>query len=93
MPEFRDKREGLDTKGQHRRNLWVLEMFCILSEVVVARIYLNIKMQGLAQWCSGSASAAQGSPVQIPGRDMAPLSKQCCGRRPTYKVEEDGHRC
>ena len=34
-----------------------------------------------------SASAAQGSPVQIPGVDVAPL-----GRRPTYNVEEDGHR-
>ena len=22
-----------------------------------------------------------------------PLVKPCCGRRPTYKVEEDGHRC
>ena len=38
-------------------------------------------------------SAAQGSPVQIPGADMALLGKQCCGRRPTYKVEEDGHGC
>ena len=23
----------------------------------------------------------------------APLVKLCCGRRPTYKVEEDAHRC
>src|SRR3712207_8734908 len=23
----------------------------------------------------------------------APLVKPCCGRRPTYKVEEDGHGC
>ena len=22
-----------------------------------------------------------------------PLVKPCCGRRPTYKIEEDGHRC
>ena len=29
-----------------------------------------------------------------PGADMAPHGKTpCCGRRPTYKVEEDGHGC
>ena len=39
-----------------------------------------------------SALAARGSPVQIPGPDMAPLGKPCCGRHPTYKVEEDGLR-
>ena len=37
-----------------------------------------------------SASVARGSPVWILGADMAPLSKSCCGRHPTYKVEEDG---
>ena len=25
-----------------------------------------------------------------PGVDMAQLGTPCCGRRPTYKVEEDG---
>ena len=38
-----------------------------------------------------SALVARGSPVQIPGVDMAPLVKPCCGRHPTYKLEEDGH--
>ena len=40
-----------------------------------------------------SASAAWGSPVQILGADMAPLGTPCCGRRPTYKVEEGEHGC
>ena len=39
------------------------------------------------------ASAPQGSPVQIPGADMVLLVKTCCGRHPTYKVEEDGNVC
>ena len=49
--------------------------------------------EGLAWWHSGSALAPQGSPVQIPGADMAPLGKPCCGRLPTYKVEGDEHGC
>ena len=40
-----------------------------------------------------SALATQGLLVRIPGADMALLVKSHCGRRPTYKVEEDGHRC
>ena len=43
--------------------------------------------------CAHSTSVAWGSPVQIPGVDMAALVKPCCGRCPTYKVEEDGHGC
>ena len=39
-----------------------------------------------------SALETQGSQVQIPGTDLAPLIKQCCGSIP-YKVEEDWHRC
>ena len=42
---------------------------------------------------SRSALAARGSPVWILGADMAPFGKSCCGRRPTYKEEEDGHGC
>ena len=48
---------------------------------------------GTAVKFAHSASVARGSPVRIPGVDMAPLVKPCCGRRPTYKVEEDGHGC
>ena len=32
-----------------------------------------------------------GSLIWILGVDMAPLSKPCCGRGPTYKVAEDEH--
>ena len=42
---------------------------------------------------ASSNLAAGASQVRIPGADMAPLGKPCCGRRPTYKVEEDGHGC
>ena len=48
---------------------------------------------GSAVKFSHSASAARGSPVRIPGADMALLGKPCCGQRPTYKVEDDGHGC
>ena len=40
-----------------------------------------------------SASVAGASPVRIPGADVAPLGKPCCGRCPTSKVEEDGQGC
>ena len=43
--------------------------------------------------CACSALAARGSQVQIPGADVAPRGKPCSGRRPTLKVEEDGHGC
>ena len=48
---------------------------------------------GAADKFACSTSGAQGSPVQILGANMAPLGKPCCGRRPTYKVEEHGHGC
>ena len=48
---------------------------------------------GTAVKFARSASAAPGSSVWIPGADMVLLGTPCCGRRPTYKVEEDGHGC
>ena len=46
----------------------------------------------VAQWLSVHVPL-RGSLVQIPGVDMASLGTPCCGRSPTYKVEEDGHGC
>ena len=58
------------------------------------------KNRKIGGWSRGTAvkftlsiSGARGSPVRIPGADMAPPGKPCCGRRPTYKVEEDGKGC
>ena len=43
--------------------------------------------------CPRSGLAARCSPLWIPGADMALLGTPCCGRCPTYKVEEHGHGC
>ena len=48
---------------------------------------------GTAVKCACSALAAQGLLVQIPGVDMVPHGKPCCGRHLTYKVDENGHGC
>ena len=51
------------------------------------------RLGGVAVKCAHSISAARGSPVRIPGADIARLGKPCCGRHPMYKVEEAGHGC
>ncbi len=48
---------------------------------------------GTAVKCACSTLAARGLPVWIPGVNMALLGMPCCGKRPTYNVEEAGHRC
>ena len=40
-----------------------------------------------------SASVAQGSQVRIPGAGLHTTCQAMLRRRPTYKVEEDEHRC
>ena len=64
-----------------------LDTYFLLIKVVEGR------PGGTVVKCARSASVAQGSLVWIPGADMALLGKPCCGRRPIYKVEEDGHGC
>ena len=60
---------------------------------LVSRGKLRGQPGGAAVKCTCSALATLGSLVRILGADMALLGKPCCGRRPTYKVEEDGHGC
>ena len=61
----------------------------LCPDVMELILYSRGQPSGAAVWCACSASAAWGSPVWIPGVDTAPLAKPCCGRHPTYKVEED----
>ena len=48
---------------------------------------------GAAVKCTRFTLVARGSQAGIPGVDMALCIKPCCGRHPTYNVEEDGHGC
>ena len=48
---------------------------------------------GAAVRFAHSSSAAWGSPVQIPGVDLCTAYQAMLWQHPTYKVEEDGHRC
>ena len=52
---------------------------------------MGAQLGGTAVKYTHSNSAAPGLLVWIPGADIALLSTPGCGRRPTYKVEEDGH--
>ena len=42
---------------------------------------------------SHSASAARSLLVRIPSADLRTAYQTMLWRRPTYKIEEDGHRC
>ena len=63
-------------------------------------IVLRIKIDKLGGWPSNvmvkfvhSALAAQGSRVQIPGRDVHTLHQAMLWWHPSYKIGEDCHRC
>ena len=75
----------------------MLTVSCDSFETFMYIFLLHKKVRGrpgdAAVKCAHSASVAQGSLVRIPGVDMALHDKPCCGRRPTYKVEEDEHGC
>ena len=70
--------------------------FSLLKSFICISKHVSLGAGPVAQRLSSHVllqQPAQGSPVQIPGADMTPLGKPCCGRHPTYKVEEDGHGC
>ena len=82
--------------------LHITPLYQLLTNQLIPNILLNFfilkghfpgRTSGTVVKFARSTSAAQGSSVQIPGEDMAPLGTPCCGRHPTYKVEEDGHGC
>ena len=79
----------LPTYQRNKKNLKVT----LEQTAGLLKEYLRGWPSGAAVKCARSASVAQGSPVWIPGADMAPLGMLCCVRRPTYKVEEDRHGC
>ena len=76
-------------------NAYSSPFFLLLHDVQILYEDLGLRGQpgGAVVKFPCFASAAQGLPVRIPGADMAPLGKPRSGRRPTYKVEEDGHGC
>ena len=49
----------------------------------------------VAQWLSAHVPLLShpGFAGSDPGCGHALIGTPCCGRRPTYKVEEDGHGC
>ena len=77
----------------HNKTTW--NTFKTIYYIKTMYVNKNIRGQpgGPAVKCTRSTSVARGSPVRIPGADMAPLGMPCWGRRATYKVEEDGHGC
>ena len=75
------------SKENSDNNTFYFSLQCMINS------YFGGRPGGTVIKFARSASAAWGPPVRILGADMAPLGKPCCGGRPTYKVEEDGHGC
>ena len=70
------------------------EIYIYIYIRVYLRCYFGASKISEGGWPCGtvvkrahSASVARGSPVRIPGADMARLGMPCCGRRPTYKKQ------
>ena len=60
--------------------------------VKLKNVCLGDQPSGAAVKCACSASAAQGSPVWIPGANLHTTHQAMLWRCPTHKIEEDWHR-
>ena len=80
--------------------LWIIFVFLLAHlcfSIFHNELELKIKKEGLPGGIAVKFARSAGQPgVRRFGswvRTYALLVKPCCGRHPTYKVEEDGHRC
>ena len=85
----------------HVETRWHMEIMILIQSPLLifflALENLMLEVTGPAQWRHGLVCtfrfSGPGFASSDPGVDTAPLGKPCCGRRPTYKVEEDEHDC
>ena len=59
------------------------EKKCFRAGLVAQRLSLHIALLGSLGFTGSDPGYGHGTTWQKP----------CCGRRPTYKIEEDGHGC
>ena len=86
MNKMQETKKVTDIESNGSLNFVFIVVECTLYKIYHFRGWPG----GAAVKFAHSASAAWDSPVRGPGVDMAPLGKPCCGRRPTFKVEEMG---
>ena len=69
---------------------------CFNFKMGIESFIKNKTFKGLCWWRGDEICAlhfsASGSPVQVLSMDIHMAYEAMCGRCPTYKIEEDGHR-
>ena len=86
-----------------RKKSWKLKLGYPIFQYFIRKIRIEdkeISQERIRDWPSGAAvkfvpstSLAQGLPVQILGMDLRTIYQAMLWQHPTYKMEEDGHRC